>query len=576
MVRCRAFAWELAALAAAIFPACASAPAGEEAELPETTALAPETNTRFVPEDSASSAADSGAKPELPGLEVATSDLNTASDSGSDADAGSAPDSDDTGSGADSGPETKPPVTTCEGHCGIYMEDNPCHCSVLCLNEGSCCPGFQELCKCGKDSDCDDGNDCTTDSCNKGNGFCFQQPLKSCCQSDSECPPGDECNIAKCIAGTCTKQPKDCNDGLDCTLDYCEKGACVNKTNAKNCLIDGKCLKAGDQDPNSGGCASCDPAKKQDQWTAKAGKCSIDGNCVDSGAANPAAACAVCNTAKSSTAWSATSGNCFIDGKCYKANEVNPADACQLCDPASSQSAWSGKAGFCSIDGKCVADKTANPADACQVCDTTKTKAGWSAKAGYCSLDGQCVANGKSATGSGGCKICDATKPTAWTLKAEGTACTSTSTCLTNNKCTAAGECAGTQKPGCCVTDNDCANDPTIAPGPCEQAACDPANGKCGVKATPQCCTSGVCCDVANKAFQPKGTACGTFKLDQTFECDGDAGYAVDMVAGCTGLDPSKCSSSILAQGTKTKKIQCGADEVCTKVNDTSFKCVAK
>ncbi|MSQ82680.1 MAG: hypothetical protein EXR77_07150 [Myxococcales bacterium] len=567
--------------AAAIAAGCEDSAAVDDATLPETGVGEPDGNSRFEQEDSQTGGAvldTATSAPDVPPV----LDLGPIADNAGNADGGqseaigTSETTDDGQTGADGGPQTKPVVTTCEGHCGIYMEDNPCHCSVLCLGEGNCCAGFAQICKCGKDGDCDDGNDCTSDSCNKTNGYCFQQPMKACCQKDSECPAGDDCNTAKCISGTCTKQPKDCNDNIDCTLDYCDKGACVNKINTKNCLIDGKCLKAGDQDPISSGCATCDPAKKQDNWTALPGKCAIDGDCVSSGAVNPAAVCAVCDTTKSTTAWSTKATTCYIDGKCYKSGEPNPASICQVCDPTAISSVWSGKSGFCAIDGQCIADKAVNPTDACQLCDVSKNKAGWTAKVGFCALDGQCVANGKAAEGSGGCKVCDASKPTGWTLKTAGSVCTSAGPCLTTPKCDDAGQCAGVKKPGCCQTDDDCANDPSAAPGVCETAACAMTTGKCALKAKVDCCLDGVCCDKGSNTLKPAGTACSTFVVGNKYACEGEIGYKIAQVYGCTGTSPTKCSSSMLADGDKTVVKKCADTENCVQSTPTSLICKPK
>ncbi len=570
-----ALRWGWVAVAAvALAWGCESEAPADDVSLPETGAGEPDSSSRFEPEDSGARTQDTAtSQPDLKPLDLGVEDSGGSVDSDDSSDLTATPDITDSGNtSADATPETKPVVTTCEGHCGIYMEDNPCHCSVLCLSEGNCCAGFQELCKCAKDGDCDDGNDCTSDSCNKANGYCFQQPLKSCCKGDSECPAGDACNEAKCISGTCTKQPKDCNDGIDCTLDFCEAGKCTNKINTKNCLLDGKCHKAGDQDPALGACATCDPAKKQDAWTAAPGKCAIDGQCLASGEANPTAACAVCDATKSTTNWTVKTGNCLIDNKCYKSGEANPQSACQVCDPVGNPSAWSGKAGFCAIDGQCVADKAANPTDACQICDVAKNKSGWTAKVGFCAIDGQCVANGKAADGSGGCKVCDITKPGGWTLKAAGTTCLALGPCITSPKCDDAGACTGVKKPGCCNADDDCANDPA-APGPCEVPACELATGKCVLKPKADCCLDGVCCDKASNSVQPAGTACGTFAVDYKYVCEGDTGYKIAQVAGCTGTSATKCSSSTLADGAKTVAKKCSAGQVCVKSTETSFSC---
>lgn len=479
-----------------------------------------------------------------------------ASDGGSVSDLGGGNDS-----SSDGGPETKPTITSCASHCGVYLEDNPCHCHESCLGEGSCCADFSAVCKCSKDAECDDANDCTADSC-KPSGYCFQQPQKSCCLSDSECGGGDACNTAKCISGTCTLQPMDCDDGIACTADFCDKGECQHKIQSAQCLIDGSCYKAGAADTASGGCGSCDPIKSQTTWTAKAGSCAIDGQCLASGAVNPAAECAVCNPAKSTTSWSAKSGSCWIDGTCYKSGDAGPGGGCLVCDPSSSQNSWSGKSGFCAIDATCYANGTGNPSNPCEVCDTGKSKVAWSAKPGFCNLDGQCVADGKTADGSGGCKVCDAKQPTAWVIKT-GASCNSGSICISAAKCDASGQCLGTQKPGCCAQDKDCDSDPKLAPGPCEFKGCNTTSGSCELKTTPGCCTSGVCCDAFSKTFKPQGTVCGTLALDYEFKCEGDTGYKRARYAGCTGSDASKCSSMSSGFGEWVVAKKCSIGDIC-------------
>jgi len=71
---------------------------------------------------------------------------------------------------------------------------------------------------------CDDGNACTTDSCNQSTGLCVNTPIT--CQQD-----GDKCSQITCdIKLGCLKQPiVVCNDGKSCTTDACNPatGTCV-------------------------------------------------------------------------------------------------------------------------------------------------------------------------------------------------------------------------------------------------------------------------------------------------------------------------------------------------------------
>lgn len=571
--RTRNLAWVLCLALPYGLAGCGASGDGEASEtytLPDTGESV-DLTPGFTPEDSSGRKADSGAIPEVIVYDAGQGDSADEVTDATTGDDGSV----DSVSQADVGPETVAPITSCASHCGVYLENNDCHCHESCLGDGSCCADFSAVCGCKKDADCDDANDCTADTC-KVSGYCFQQPMKSCCLSDSECSGGDACHTAKCLSGTCTLQPMDCNDGIDCTQDFCDKGDCQHKTAPTQCLIDGACHKTGDQDPESGGCATCDPLKSQTAWSLKVGMCSIGGECIKSGAfKSPTETCAVCDPTKSTTSWSAKTGTCQIDGACYKAGELNPNSTCQLCDPAASGTGWSGKSGSCSIDNLCWKAGDVDPANPCRSCDPLKNKNDWTVKTGSCFIGGACVASGASATGSGGCQVCDTKTPTAWTIKA-GIACNAGSSCITAAKCDAAGACTGTKTAGCCVNDDDCAADPKLSPGPCEIKGCDTSKGLCVLKPKVGCCTQGVCCDVASMTMKPVNSVCGTFAKDYEYKCDGDAGYKRPIYDGCTGTEASKCSSSTPGYGDWVVSLKCSTGSVCMVDPSTGFpKCKA-
>jgi hypothetical protein len=76
---------------------------------------------------------------------------------------------------------------------------------------------------CSADSECDDGNPCTTDSCDSAVG---------CINDAVLCPDdGDLCTTDACDPGTgqCDSTPVTCDDGVSCTIDSCDAvtGECV-------------------------------------------------------------------------------------------------------------------------------------------------------------------------------------------------------------------------------------------------------------------------------------------------------------------------------------------------------------
>ncbi|MEY3011964.1 MAG: hypothetical protein RIT45_699, partial [Pseudomonadota bacterium] len=79
------------------------------------------------------------------------------------------------------------------------------------------CNGKDDDCDGQTDNDlCDDGDPCTTDACDAGQGACTHAPLAqgSACDADGNpCTVGDSCEGGSCVAGPL----KSCDDGNPCT-----------------------------------------------------------------------------------------------------------------------------------------------------------------------------------------------------------------------------------------------------------------------------------------------------------------------------------------------------------------------
>ena len=69
---------------------------------------------------------------------------------------------------------------------------------------------------------CDDGNACTTDTCDEGNDACIHTPVT--------CDDGDTCTTDTYDPATgCVFAPIDCDDGNACTTDSCDPAVgCVH------------------------------------------------------------------------------------------------------------------------------------------------------------------------------------------------------------------------------------------------------------------------------------------------------------------------------------------------------------
>ncbi len=99
---------------------------------------------------------------------------------------------------------------------------------TACLVQGDLCqPGACAGGKCVKDATftCDDGNPCTSDSCDPGRGCIHGYPFGTPCDDGDPCTLGDRCS-----EGQCTGAPRDCDDQDDTTLDACDAqtGLCTH------------------------------------------------------------------------------------------------------------------------------------------------------------------------------------------------------------------------------------------------------------------------------------------------------------------------------------------------------------
>lgn len=87
---------------------------------------------------------------------------------------------------------------------------------------------------CTSDTDCNDNNVCTTDSCDATTKQCVFTPLSNGTLCDDEL----FCTInGQCTSGVCGGIAKDCSDGVACTVDSCDevKDICANTPNNPLC-----------------------------------------------------------------------------------------------------------------------------------------------------------------------------------------------------------------------------------------------------------------------------------------------------------------------------------------------------
>jgi hypothetical protein len=90
---------------------------------------------------------------------------------------------------------------------------------------------------------CDDGNACTVDLCDPRAGCYSVSNQGAACDDQNACTSNDACSGTVCrgtpIPGCCATSA-DCNDGNACTVDSCRNGSCANEP--RDCSVADRCL----------------------------------------------------------------------------------------------------------------------------------------------------------------------------------------------------------------------------------------------------------------------------------------------------------------------------------------------
>ena len=103
------------------------------------------------------------------------------------------------------------------------LSSGTCKDNLVCTVKESCKAGKCE----GQPLNCDDGNSCTTNTCNNSGGVGCQKKHKSgVCDDGNPCTSNDACSVMQC-KGT----QKSCDDKKPCTSDSCDgkTGKCASK-----------------------------------------------------------------------------------------------------------------------------------------------------------------------------------------------------------------------------------------------------------------------------------------------------------------------------------------------------------
>ncbi|MBT9554954.1 MAG: hypothetical protein IV100_02945 [Myxococcales bacterium] len=443
--------------------------------------------------------------------------------------------------------------------------------------------------------DCDDGLPCTTDACDPATGSCVATVEPDHCVIDGACvasgtaSPDNACQAClpalstsawsarpddtpcaaddvACTADVCKSSvcmaipdPALCADGIACTTDQCTEAGCENTPDLSACTDSDACTT---DDCTAGGCTygprkacddalactsdTCDGATGECVATLAADYCLIEGACVAAGTPDPDNPCRTCQPAVATDAYSAVP-----DGQACEFDSV----ACTLDRCAAGTCAATPDDAACADDDLCTTDR-------CTAAGCTNTLA-----AATCLIDGICVAEGALQDGDP-CRAClPAVSTTAWSVRPNGSACTSDDIPCTTDTCEA-GACVHTPVDTACDDGDACTASDTCTAGgcvlaprkpcddglPCTTDACNPLTGQCEAALTPGACViAGACVDegeddptttcraclpaLSTSAFsaRPDGTSCSADDVACTVDtCSGGACVATPNAAACS------------------------------------------
>ncbi len=478
----------------------------------------------------------------------------------------------------------------------------PCFSDADCSN-GLFCDGAETCdvttgqCHSAPPFSCDDGNPCTSDSCDEAADTCRHTPLADgvSCSDGNVCNGAETCHLGQCASGT----PLNCNDNNPCTTDSCNsQSGCVNAqapdgttcNDGNACTQNDKCL--------AGSCAGGPPVV-----------CTASNQCHDAGTCNPTtglcsnpakpdgttcndgSACTQSDTCRSGVCTGSNPVTCTALDQCHGAGTCDPTTG-TCSNPAKPDGTSCNDGNACTQSDKCESGQCVgtNPVactalDQCHVagtCDPTTGMCTNPAKPDgtICSdgnactqtdkcESGQCVgSNPVTCTALDQCHVAGTCDPTTGACsnpaKADGTTCSDGNACTQRDTCES-GQCVGTNPVTCTASDQ------------CHEAGtCDPTTGMCSNPAKPDgtSCSDGNACTQTDKC--ESGQCVGTnpvtcSALDQCHDagtCDPTTGMCSNPARpdGTTCNDGNACTQSDKCESGQcvgTNPVTCTALDQC-------------
>ena len=385
----------------------------------------------------------------------------------------------------------------CESELGCVYSDNAAACfdgSLCTVNDlcggGDCLPGDALT--------CDDGNSCTTDSCQDDIG-CFFAAADSACDDGNSCTGPDVCANGQCVGGPVL----DCDDENPCTDDSCDAlSGCLHQLNSAACDDQdvcttgdhcqlGECAGGGQLACSDGnGCTDdqCDP-EVGCQFVPNAADCD-DGNPCTLGDHCGDGGCKAAGTLGCDDGNVCTADGCDPEAGCFHTpteGSCNDWDVCTINDSCVGGACTGGVELNCDDDDPCTEDLCAesgcvhNPLSDV-LCDDDDP----------CTVSDSCVAGECVGTGELTCDDGDVCTQNLCVIGVgcvfppdNGVGCDDANACTLVDVC-ADGQCFGTGAPNC-NDNNGCTVDACVPPGGCQSEAIVPCCGDGQVDAPEEC-----------------------------------------------------------------------------------------
>jgi hypothetical protein len=225
---------------------------------------------------------------------------------------------------------------------------------------------------CRTDLDCDDGHECTIDSCGVS-GVCRFDEI------DERCPDGQLCEAGRgCVSSATCSSDAECDDSIACTIDSCGVGGiCSHRPVNERCAAGETCdVGMGCTAPS--GCST--DAECDDGVACTRDSCTVDRQCRN------LALDELCDTAAgercNQTRGCFTPRPCTIAADCDDGNFCNGAEVCIPefgCEPAPTPRT-------CNDSQDCTVDRCDTTLDMCVFdCDRSRPACGCPAPPTTCS-----------------------------------------------------------------------------------------------------------------------------------------------------------------------------------------------